>query len=127
MKTNFIKIIGKIFTFLGIPTVLTFVSIVLWPLAYPVSYIFYPFLSYSSEYGGSPGIKGNPTIFAIENYGLHFTVGYLTVLTLIAAAITFRLSFANSLLSYVFIYWLSAIILHGLLGALGFYYYVETP
>lgn len=127
MTNGLKKYTGRTLAFLVIPGTFTLLAKFAWPLVYPTIYIFYPFLGYGETNTDQASIKGDPTIFAVENYGWHFSIGYLLLLTIFSVYITRRLSLPGTLAFFVLFYWLGAIILHGFMSTTGYHYYVESP
>jgi hypothetical protein len=127
MKNGLQKYFGRTLGFMAFPGIGVLLAFAAWPLSYPVAYIFFPFLGYGETSSGILGIKGTTTIFAEQQYGWYFSFGYLVLLAAVAVWTTRKISLSKALLSFVFIFGLGAVVVHGVMFTFGYHYYVETP
>jgi hypothetical protein len=97
---------------------------VAWWLFYLSVPIFFPFLAY--EYSCSNiGVRGGETVF--HDYGWHWSGAYLAAIAAATAALTFRKPFVMSLAVLPLVTIVLGTLVHVILNALGFCYWLDTP
>ncbi len=120
---NVKKEIAKFAVMCSLPTAVIFVlGFSVWPSIYLTIPVFFPFTSYSMNTS-----NWTPTIFHTDTYGWYFLAGYSVTVAAVAAWITRGNKWLVSLAVYCGVLAVASVIVHVVLQALGYQYYMDVP